>query len=95
MVALILYFRYEGYIDPDSPEIPNVFSKVFPCFRGIALFFVYYWFIGLDLWGWNSYRINYKTYLGFNHHFSTVGEVFRRTSYLSFIFLVVFLLYIL
>lgn len=98
IISLILYFRYEGLADPDSDpqEDPtNVFAKVFPCFRGVLLFLLYYWFIALDLWGWNMHRINYKTYLGFNHHFSTVGEVFRRVSYLSVVFLLAFILYIL
>lgn len=95
MVALIFCFRYNGYADPDDEDSHNIFNKVFPSFRGIALFIIYYWFLALDLWGWTTHRINYKNYLGFNHHFSTVPEVFRRTSLLSVLFLLIFILYIL
>lgn len=61
----------------------------------MALFLIYYWFIALDMWGWTYFHINYKIYLGFNHHFSTVPEVLRRCSYLSSMFLVIFVVYIL
>lgn len=66
---------------------------MFPCFRGLALFIIYYWYLALDLWGWTHFRINYKIYLGFNHHFSTVEEVFKRVSYFSAMFLLSFVFY--
>lgn len=42
---------------------------------GIALFLIYYWCLALDVWAWNYFKINYKIYLGFNHHFSTLTEI--------------------
>jgi hypothetical protein len=69
IILIILAMRFDGLLDPNGDK---VFNKVFPCFRGMALFIIYYWFITLDLAGWNYFNINYKVYLGFNHHFSTV-----------------------
>ena len=93
LVLLILIIRYEGLLDTDSKS--GVFAKLFPCFRGLALLLIYYWYISLDLVGWNYFRINYKIYLGFNHHFSTVPEVLKRVSWFTAFFLILFVLYIL
>lgn len=71
-ILIIFGMRYDGLLDPDSDK---VFNKIFPCFRGMALFLTYYWFISFDLAAWNYFRIDYKLYLGFNYHFSTVAEV--------------------
>lgn len=60
----------------------------------MILFLVYYWYIALDVVGWNYFRINYKVYLGFNHHFSTPTEIIKRVSILSTIFLIVFVVYL-
>ena len=97
-VMIILFLRYEGYLDPKKDQI---FNEVFPCFRycnislgrGLALFLMYYWCIALDVWGWNFFRINYKIYLGFNHHFSTLIEILSRVSVLSSVFLFMFVIY--
>jgi hypothetical protein len=62
--------------------------------RGFILFLVYYWYLALDVFGWNYFNVNYKVYLGFNYHFSTVTAILRRASILSSIFLVVFILYV-
>lgn len=89
-VMLLLLMRYDGFLDPNSD---TVFNKVFPCFRGMALYLVYYWVISFDLAGWKYFNINYKLYLGFNYHSSTLSEVWQRTSILSAIYLIVFVLY--
>ena len=93
LVLLILIIRYEGLLDTNSNS--GVFAKLFPCFRGLALLLIYYWYISLDLVGWNYFRINYKIYLGFNHHFSTVPEALKRVSWFTAFFLILFVLYIL
>jgi len=62
--------RIEGYINVQHNI--DTFQEIFPSFRGLALLLIYYWFIALDVIGWNYFKINYKMYLGFNHHFSTV-----------------------
>ncbi|CAD8170017.1 unnamed protein product [Paramecium pentaurelia] len=94
LLTFIFLLRIEGYIDPDNDQNQHsIFQKMFPCFRGLALFIIYYWYLALDLWGWTHFRINYKIYLGFNHHFSTVVEVFKRVSYFSTMFLLSFVFY--
>lgn len=69
--------RVDGKIDPtinyDKNDEKQLFSKIFPCFRGMLLFNLYYWFLALDVFGWNYFKVNYKIYLGFNHHFSTLS----------------------
>jgi len=89
-ILLLLVMRYDGYLDPNSDK---VFNKLFPCFRGIALFLFYFWMLALDVAGWNYFNINYKIYLGFNFHFSTLSEILKRVTTLSAIFLIAFVLY--
>jgi hypothetical protein len=61
----------------------------------MILFLAYYWFISLDIFGWDYFKVNYKIYLGFNHHFSTLMSIIKRASILSTIFLVFMLIYVL
>lgn len=89
-ILILLVMRYDGFLDPDSDK---VFNKLFPCFRGIALFLLYYWFLALDVAGWNYFNINYRLYLGFNFHYSTLAEILKRVTVLSSIFLIAFVLY--
>lgn len=89
---ILVVLRYDGYLDPNSDK---VFNKLFPCFRGIALFIFYYWMIALDVAGWNYFNINYKIYLGFNFHFSTLTEILKRVTTLSTLYMVCFVLYLL
>ncbi|CAK79880.1 unnamed protein product (macronuclear) [Paramecium tetraurelia] len=77
MIIVLLLMRYDGYLDPNSDK---VFNKVFPCFRGVALFIFYFWMISLDVAGWNYFNVNYKLYLGFNHHYSTLSEILKRVT---------------
>jgi hypothetical protein len=99
-VFILLFLRYDGYIDPNSNA---VFNKVFPCFRyftiennrGMALFLTYYWFLAIDVALYNYFGVNYKVFLGFNHHFSTLGEIVKRASVLTIIYLLIFIIYIL
>lgn len=90
MILVIFAMRYDGLLDPNSDK---VFNKIFPCFRGMALFLTYYWFLSLDLAAWNYFNIDYKLYLGFNYHFSTVSEVLGRVSVFTAIYLVIFVWY--
>ncbi|KAM3145495.1 hypothetical protein pb186bvf_002269 [Paramecium bursaria] len=91
MITLIFCLRVEGYVNPDNKS--NIFSTIFPCFRGSALILIYYWYFAIILRGWNINKINYKLFLGFNFHFSTVAEVLKRAGYLSAIYLTIFTLY--
>jgi hypothetical protein len=61
--------------------------------RGTGLFLLYFWFLAFDVFGWNYFRINYKIYLGFNHHFSTLPEILERVMILSSIYLISLLFY--
>ena len=90
LIIIIVAMRFDGLLDPNSDK---VFNNIFPCFRGMALFLTYYWFISLDLAGWNYFNINYKLYLGFNYHFSTLSEVLQRVSIFTAIFLIIFVWY--
>lgn len=89
-ILILFLMRYDGYLDPNSDK---VFNKVFPCFRGAALFIFYFWMLALDVAGWNYFNINYKLYLGFNHHYSTLSEILKRVTVLSSIYLLIFIIY--
>ncbi len=55
---------------------------------------VYYWFIILDVVGWNYFNINYKLFLGFNHHYSPITSLIKRASYLTSLLMTLLLLYV-
>ena len=93
LIFIIVFIKIEGYLGVDIKS--NVFRVIFPCFRGPALILLFYWFMAIDVWCWNEFRINYKIYLGFNHHFSTLTEILKRNCVLSSIYLSMFFLYIL
>lgn len=90
MMIILMLMRYDGYLDPNSDK---VFNKVFPCFRGAALFIFYFWMLSLDVAGWNYFSINYKLFLRFNHHYSTLSEILKRVTLLSAIYLLIFIIY--
>ncbi|CAD8044114.1 unnamed protein product [Paramecium primaurelia] len=89
IVTILLLMRLEGMLDPENEAL---FSPIFPSIRGGGLLLIYYWLLTLDQYIWIKYQINYKLYLGFNHHFSTLTEVIKRVSFLSTIFLLLFLI---
>lgn len=61
----------------------------------MALFLTYYWVLIVDVAIYNYFGINYKVFLGFNHHFSTLAQMTKRASILTIIYLSIFVLYIL
>ncbi|CAD8047111.1 unnamed protein product [Paramecium sonneborni] len=89
IVVILLLMRLEGMLDPENELL---FSPIFPSIRGGGLLLIYYWLLTLNQYIWIKYQINYKLYLGFNHHFSTLPEVIKRVSFLSTIFLLLFLI---
>ncbi|CAK78750.1 unnamed protein product (macronuclear) [Paramecium tetraurelia] len=89
VITILLLMRLEGMLDPENEEL---FSPIFPSIRGGGLLLIYYWLLTLDQYIWIKYQINYKLYLGFNHHFSTLTEVIKRVSFLSTIYLLLFLI---
>ncbi|CAD8135336.1 unnamed protein product [Paramecium octaurelia] len=89
IITILLLMRLEGMLDPENEEL---FSPIFPSIRGGGLLLIYYWLLTLDQYIWIKYQINYKLYLGFNHHFSTLTEVIKRVSFLSTIYLLLFLI---
>jgi hypothetical protein len=91
-VIIILFIRAEGYLSLNHRS--DEFQEVFPSFRGLALLLLQFWIFGLDVWLWNYFRINYKIYLGFNYHFSSLTEILKRACVLSAIYLSLFLLYV-
>ena len=61
----------------------------------MILFITYYWFLAIDVFGWDYFKVNYKVYLGFNHHFSTFISIIKRASILSSILMIALITFIL
>jgi len=61
-------------------------------FRGLSLFILFFWLYSLNVYGWTICHINYRQIFGFNYHYSSVYEHFKRISFFTMLFLVVFAL---
>lgn len=92
LFIFIIVLAWNGNIDPDDNE---TFGYVFPIFRGAAFFIVYLWLLGLNVYGWSFYHVNYKKALDFKGHFSLLNEILMRAAFFTTVFLIVFLWYIL
>lgn len=60
----------------------------------MALLLTYYWVLVIDVVAYQYFKLNYKIFFAFNHHFSTTSEIIKRVSILSTIYLLVFVVYL-
>jgi len=90
LIIIILANEGERALDSGSN-----FSIIFPVIRGPILILLYMWFFCGCVYIWNKSNTNYKTTLKFNHHYSSVTELMKRTSIFTFIYMVCFLWYFL
>lgn len=72
------------------------FSRDFPTWRGIAIFILYIWLLGFDVYCFEKYKISHRLIFKFNdHHYSTSSSVFKIAGFFTVIFMVLFLIYLL
>ena len=82
------------FSDLDMDKDPE-FKSLFPIFRTFFIICLYLWTLGINVWVWNKAKVNYKSLFMFDNHYSTVIEIFLRSSIFSIIFFSTFFLYIL
>ena len=56
LIILCLLIGVHFHIDMDDD---GKFKKIFPMFRGFIVFLLYFWFLGLNVYVWTLYHINY------------------------------------
>ena len=54
-------------------------------FRGYLVFIFYFWYLGCNVYAWNTVHINYKLAFNFDNHYSTVIEILKRAAFFSFV----------
>ena len=69
------------------------FKTIFPMFRGYLVMVLYYWFLGLNVYVWNKYHINYKLAFNFDSHYSPVISIFKRAAFFLMIVGIMLLCY--
>ena len=69
------------------------FKTIFPMFRGYLVMVFYYWFLGLNVYVWNLYHINYKLAFNFDSHYSPFISVFKRAAFFTMIVAIMLLCY--
>ena len=69
------------------------FKTIFPMFRGYLVMVLYYWFLGLNVYVWNKYHINYRLSFNFDSHYSPVISIFKRAAFFTLIVAIMLLCY--
>ena len=69
------------------------FKTIFPMFRGYLVMVLYYWFLGLNVYVWNKYHINYKLAFNFDNHYSPVISILKRAAFFTMIVGIMLLCY--
>ena len=69
------------------------FKTIFPMFRGYLVMVLYYWFLGLNVYVWNTFHINYKLAFNFDSHYSPVISIFKRAAFFTMIVAIMLLCY--
>ena len=90
LIILCLLIGVHFHIDMDDD---GKFKKIFPMFRGFIVFLLYFWFLGLNVYVWTLYHINYQLCFDFDNHYSDVISICKRASFFSFILIFMLLCY--
>ena len=69
------------------------FKTIFPMFRGYLVMVLYYWFLGLNVYVWNNFHINYRLAFNFDSHYSPVISIFKRAAFFTMIVAIMLLCY--
>jgi hypothetical protein len=69
------------------------FKTIFPMFRGYLVMTFYFWFLGLNVYVWNIFHINYRLAFNFDSHYSPVISIFKRAAFFTMIVAIMLLCY--
>lgn len=72
LIFVISILIWDEDLDVDGNQI---FTEIFPIFRGIGLIIMFLWLLALNVYVWTSYHVNYKLIFRFNYHYSQLSEV--------------------
>jgi len=87
-LCLLIGWHFRIDMDDDAE-----FKTIFPMFRGYAIICIYLWLLGLNVYAWNNFNINYKLCFQFNNHYSDITAIFKRTAVFSTVLVLMILCY--
>lgn len=87
-LCLLIGWHFKIDMDDDAE-----FKTIFPMFRGYAIVCMYLWLLGLNVFAWNNFNINYKLCFQFNNHYSDLTAIFKRTAVFSTMLVLMVLCY--
>lgn len=92
LAVLIFIIVYDNL----SIENTSVFSRDFPTWRGIAIFILYIWVLGFNIFMYEKYKISHRLIFKFHdHHYSTSTDIFKVAGSFTTLYLTLFLFYLL
>lgn len=93
MGTLVFIIQYENLSIENSSA---AFSRDFPTWRGVAIFILYFWILGMDVYCFEKYKISHRLIFNFNdHHYSSSSSVFKIAGFFTSLFMVNFMVYLL
>jgi hypothetical protein len=91
LLTLCIIIAYNFRIDMDDDA---QFKTIFPMFRAYFILCLFFWLLGLNVYFWNKFHVNYKLCFQFTNHYSDVISIFKRAAIFSAIFVLMFLIYL-
>lgn len=87
LAGILIYFQNSVQTDP-------IFNQDFSTWRGIALFIIYVWVLGVNLHHYEKFNITYRNILENNYtYYSTSKNLFQVAGFFSTFIIVLFVLY--
>lgn len=74
-----------------SNQNNNFIEFQFRVFRGSLILYLYLLFLGLNVYGWEKYNINYKRVFDIQVHYSTAYQILRRSIGFLSVWIILFL----
>jgi len=90
LIVIICIISYDYNIDMDNDQ---EFKSIFPMFRGYGIICLFLWLLGLNVYTWNIFNINYKLCYDFSNHYSDVISIFQRAAAFSSVLVLMVLIY--
>ena len=78
LLSILIGSHFHIDMDDDAK-----FKIIFPMFRGYLVMVLYFWFLGLNVYVWNKYHINYRLSFNFDSHYSPVINIFSRAAFFT------------
>ena len=88
LLCIIIGNHFNIDMDDDAK-----FKTIFPMFRGYLVMVLYFWFLGLNVYVWNKYHINYRLAFNFDSHYSPVISIFKNAAFFTLIVAIMLLCY--